>query len=913
MAVVTGDGNASSSYLAEIMRAEGLNLFSTVRSSNLSASTLADYNVVVLGQVSVTDAQATALSDWVDGGGNLIMMRPDSRLLPLAGLTAEAGTVKDGYVAVDSGTEPGAGITTETMQFHGDASRYTLNGATSVAGLYTTATTSAGVPAVTWRPVGSNGGQVAVFAYDLARSVIATRQGNLAWAGQDRDGMSPNRSNDLFYGGAATDWVDLTKAHIPQADEQQRLLANLVTVMARDTMPVPRFWYFPNRHKAVVVATGDDHGNGGTKQRFATYDANSAAGCSVALWECLRFSSYIYPGTPLSDTDAVDYDARGFEIGLHPQNGCNNFPSLSDLSATYTDQIAQLRSLYPTLPAPRTGRYHCIVWSDWASQAKAELAHGIRLDTNYYYYPGSWIADRPGYMNGSGLPMRFTDDDGSLLDVYQTNTVMTDESGQSYPYTPNTLLDRALGPEGYYGAFTANLHTDNPSTFEDTQVVASARERGVPLISARQLLTWLDGREGSSFSGLAWNAGTMNFTVSAGAGASGLTGMLPTTGPSGRTLATLTRNGSPVSYTTSTVKGQEYALFTATAGTYAADYATAPMMALSSAEATGVDEDTATISWSSDVPSDSTVLLGTTADRLDREVSVKDRTTRHRLEVKGLAPGRTYHYRVSSLDAQGNRQLWPAPGEAPATFRTAPLDQKPPVISDVEATSLPDGTMQVRWRTDEPATSRVAFGTAPEALDDSRHDDDLVTEHLVVLTGLRADTTYWLRLGSTDRAGNPQASSRLESLTTSRAGLAVQTIEEFRTGELSGGLVLGQEGLGSLTLRGASSGTYESMVLDAGARVDWTGVVLGADLPRGTSAQVSVRTGLSSTPDSTWTSWTAADTDGALPDLPGRFVQFRVQLGSTGVAAPSVHAVGITHNGGLRSSHWEVPPPGRRR
>ncbi len=107
---------------------------------------------------------------------------------------------------------------------------------------------------MTLRSVGTNGGQVATFAFDLARSVIATRQGNLAWAGQDRDGATPNRSNDLFFGGSRRPTGSTCpRSHIPQADEQQRLLANLVTVTARDRFPVPRFWYFPGTHKAVVV------------------------------------------------------------------------------------------------------------------------------------------------------------------------------------------------------------------------------------------------------------------------------------------------------------------------------------------------------------------------------------------------------------------------------------------------------------------------------------------------------------------------------------------------------------------------------------------------------------------------------------------------------------------------------------
>jgi len=56
--------------------------------------------------------------------------------------------------------------------------------------------------------------------------------------------------------------------------------------------------------------------------------------------------------------------------------------------------------------------------------------------------------------------MRFTDTDGSIIDVYQAATQMTDESDQSYPLTPNRLLDNATGPLGYYGAFVANGPSD---------------------------------------------------------------------------------------------------------------------------------------------------------------------------------------------------------------------------------------------------------------------------------------------------------------------------------------------------------------------------------------------------------------------------------------------------------------------
>ena len=93
---------------------------------------------------------------------------------------------------------------------------------------------------------------------------------------------------------AQADWVDLNKVAIPQADEQQRLLANLIVHMNSDKKPLPRFWYFPRGEKAVVVMTGDDHANGGTAGRF-DHTSSSPAGCTVTNWECVRSTSYIYP------------------------------------------------------------------------------------------------------------------------------------------------------------------------------------------------------------------------------------------------------------------------------------------------------------------------------------------------------------------------------------------------------------------------------------------------------------------------------------------------------------------------------------------------------------------------------------------------------------------------------------------
>jgi flagellar hook capping protein FlgD len=585
LVVTPGSSDEFRNYVPEIMRGEGLNDFAAASVNSLSPALLSSYDVVVLSRTPLSDAQAAMLSNWVNAGGNLIALRPDTRLAGLLGISPVGGaTSDDANLTVDTSRAPGAGITSTSLQYHGPADRYVLAGATSVANL------SSGGPAVTLRSVGA--GHAAAFTYDLSRSVVETRQGNPAWATQERDHDSPThpvvRADDMFFGNADSGlpWLDLSRATVPSADEQQRLLANLITETART--PIPRFWYLPSGYKAAVVLTGDDHGRptaGGTPQRFQENLTASAPGCSLIDWQCVRSTSYIYPSVAaasLTPQTAQSYINQGFEIALHLRvsgpDDCTPFASESDLNTNYVDQLKALRdALGAGLPADTT-RTHCIVWSDFDSQPIVEEANGIRLDTNYYYWPGSWVGEKPGLLTGSALPMRFMTKTGSLLDVYQATTELNDELTDTSTDIPtetafaNALLDNAVGPNGYYGVFTANNHDDpEKGANHAANIVDAAQAHGVPVITAKQLLTWLDGRNGSAFQGVAFNGGQLTFNIAQASGAHGLQAMLPINGSTGA-LQGLSRNGAPVATSTRTVKGIDYAVFDAQSGSYVAAY-----------------------------------------------------------------------------------------------------------------------------------------------------------------------------------------------------------------------------------------------------------------------------------------------------------------------------------------------------
>ena len=571
--IVTDPSNPFSEYYAEILLAEGLNEFDSQPISKVSSTVLAKYDVVILGQIALSAGQVSMISDWVNAGGKLIAMRPDRQLAGLLGINATGPTLSEGYVLMNTGSSPGIGIVAQPIQFHGAADCYTILNANSLAVLYSNTQTATSNPAVTLRTVGTNGGQAAAFAFDLAKSIVQTRQGNPAWAGQERDGQPPIRSDDLFYGAASFDpqpnWVDLNKVAIPQADEHQRYLANLIVSMESARMLLPRFWYFPNGYRAAVVMTGDDHGNGGTVGRFSQYVALSSSNGSTANWSNIRATSYIYPSTVISNAQAAALDSAGFEIALHLNTDCADY-TRSSLEQMFAIQLGQFDSTYPSLPLPVTHRVHCVAWSGYTTMAEVELLNGIRLDTSYYYWPASWVADKPGFFTGSAMPMRFATTGGDALDVYQAATQMTDESGQSFPNTIDSLLDLAVGPNGYYGAFVANMHTDKIASAGSEWIVSSAMRRGVPVISARQLLKWCDARTLSSILPLSWSQGILSFLVKGNAAAQGNEVMIPVL--KGDKVNSVSFNGTTIPYTLRGVKGVQYAALPALSGSYRITY-----------------------------------------------------------------------------------------------------------------------------------------------------------------------------------------------------------------------------------------------------------------------------------------------------------------------------------------------------
>ena len=652
--VISAATSSFSPYYVEILRAEGLNEFTAMDISLVTnIAVLNNYDVVILGDMPLTASQVSMLTDWVNAGGNLIAMRPDKQLTALYGLGDAGGTISEGYMAINTNTPIGKGIVGDTLQFHGTADRYTLSGASSLATLYSDATTPTVYPAVASYNPGS--GHVVIFTFDLARSIVYMRQGNPAWAGQEGDGATGIRATDMFVHPGQPNWIDTSKLLIPQADEQMHLLTHAIEQLNALRRPLPRLWYFPNLLKGVLIMTGDSEGCDGSCVNVPMQDVDSYGG---------YYTAYLL-GTQPTPAQVNNWLAAGNGVAPHYDDTAEaTSPTVSGMTAVYDTMTQAFTNAYGI--APRTVRNHWIVWVGWSEQAEIEAAHGIGLDCNYYHW-GSWLGSTPGYFTGSGLPMRFSDPNGGLIDVYQSTTQLPDETwGSGIVSAFQTLIDRSLD-QGFYGFLNANFHPPNYSgnqAYADA-MMTYATSRGVPIWSAEMLLDFLQARNQAHMDNIAWDGTHLAFGFTRPA-YSGLTLMVPTVSSAGP-LAGITFGGNPITYTNQVIKGVQYAFFAASNGTYQATYApdTTPPV-ISAVTATPGLGGSATITWTTDEPANSQVAYGTDPNSLTLTAYDATLVTSHSITLTGLLSATTYYFRVTSTDAANNSATSPAsptPGE----------------------------------------------------------------------------------------------------------------------------------------------------------------------------------------------------------------------------------------------------------
>ena len=557
--------NKFGAFLGEILRAEGIASFTTVELSALESPTLTAAKLVVLAETPLTSAQAALFTGYVAGGGRLVAMRPDSQLDATLGLTRAGTNTTQGYIAINTADATGAGLSGVSLPFYGTASNFTPGaGASTLAQLYSGRSISTAYAAVL------RSGSTATWAYDLGRSVAYARQGNPANAGVDRDGQPPIRTTDIFYNA-----IDLERVSLPTADIQMRLFSRVIGDLLADSTPLPRLWYFPDAKRTILVLTGDDHGQPAV--HFNTLVSNvESRGGHISLY-APRYA----PNPTAADT--ATWRAAGHEVGLHPYAYADGV-SFAQAFITNENWFSSQGRGAPS----RTERMHQVEWQGWTDAATVMANRGIGMDLSFYTWGPSITrtdgSQVQGYIAGSGLPMRFVNESGALLPIYQQATTLVDEAmiGVISSYAGNYTTAQALNisraiidqsQAGNYTALATQFHVDYYPFGEVTPwvhgIMDHAVSLGIPMWTAEHWLNYTEARVATNVDSLAWDAasGTLSFRVVVPASSDAQSLMLPNSF-GGKTLSSATVNGAGAGVTTQTISGRTTSFLSLGAGTH---------------------------------------------------------------------------------------------------------------------------------------------------------------------------------------------------------------------------------------------------------------------------------------------------------------------------------------------------------
>ncbi len=99
---------------------------------------------------------------------------------------------------------------------------------------------------------------------------------------------------------------------------------------------------------------------------------------------------------------------------------------------------------------------------------------------------------------------------------------------------------------------------------------------------------------------------------------------------------------------------------------------------ISNVQVSAESDGTATVTWTTDTPSDSKVDYGTNSASLGSSKSNATLVTSHSVQLSGLGPNATYYFRVTSTNSGGKSRTEPNALLSPLSFITPP---SPPVLS----------------------------------------------------------------------------------------------------------------------------------------------------------------------------------------------------------------------------------------
>ena len=373
----------------------------------------------------------------------------------------------------------------------------------------------------------------------VARAAMAEgAQVTVASSNQDRVDPPEIQMEDAMFG-----WLQLDHIERPDADVYMATLIRAL-VAAGEQGPLLCLDLFPGNARSVFIATSDAHWAGaglleGLLRRFEAAQAHVTvyyeppqtptwrryarrARWAAGQWPLVG-SSVRSEFAPPSPALVREWRARGHEFVPHPVVADGLYRGLDHVWQSFADDGYGIEA--------STVRTHSVLWTGWVETSRALRERGVRMSLDAYA-TGLGLRRRDGsfahgHLIGSGLPARFVDERGALIDSFEQPTQLVDEqllgvaggmenlTGVQAADVLAGLLDRALAT--WPAAIAGIFHADNfaPGLGGETEAgafiehsMALCRQRGVPVLTAGAWLKFVDARRAVEAVSRSWDAGT---------------------------------------------------------------------------------------------------------------------------------------------------------------------------------------------------------------------------------------------------------------------------------------------------------------------------------------------------------------------------------------------------------------------
>lgn len=176
-----------------------------------------------------------------------------------------------------------------------------------------------------------------------------------------------------------------------------------------------------------------------------------------------------------------------------------------------------------------------------------------------------------------------------------------------------------------------------------------------------------------------------------------------------------------------------------------------PAPAITNVAFWNINSTSATISWRTDVPADSTILWGLSSTLGSSSPAQPALVIYRELNLAGLPNGATIYFRVRSANGSGSAALSPL-----YSFKLH--DTAGPVISGAALVSTGPGAVRVSWNTQEPATGQIEYGRSTSLGMWSGGTSVPAQSHSFAINGLTSGTWYFT-IRTADTTGNMTVSA----------------------------------------------------------------------------------------------------------------------------------------------------------